>query len=59
MEFIQANWGSIVAIITGVISIASIIAKLTPNKTDDKVLGCILKVVDVLAINTKPTTIKK
>jgi hypothetical protein len=58
MEWITANWGSIIAVITGIISVASIIAKLTPTEVDDGIVAKLLKLIDVLAINNKPTTAK-
>ena len=58
MEWIIANWESVVAIITGIVTVASIIAKITPTETDDKVVGFLLKFVDLLAINNKPTEVK-
>ena len=59
MEWITANLTDIIAIITGIITVASIIAKLTPTEIDNKVVGKILQVIDFLAINNKPTEIKK
>jgi len=58
MEFITENWESIVAIFTGVVTLASIVAKITTNETDNKIVGVLLKIVDMLAINTKPTIVK-
>jgi len=59
MEWITANWVSVVGIITGIVTVASVVAKLTPTKTDDKLVGYALKFIDFLAINNKPTEIKK
>jgi len=58
MEWIIANWETIVAIITGIVTTFSVIAKLTPTETDNKIVGWLLKFVDFLAINNKPTEIK-
>ena len=55
MEWIIANWTSVVAIITGIISTASIVAKMTPTEVDDKWVARGLKLVDFLAVNNKPT----
>jgi len=49
------NWETILLVATGIVTGASVIAKLTPSETDDKWLAKILKVVDMLAINNKPT----
>lgn len=38
-----------------VISVATIIAKATPNETDNKIVAVATKVVDVLAIHANPT----
>jgi hypothetical protein len=58
MEWITANWESILAVTTGTITVASIIAKLTPTKVDDGLVAKALKLIDILAINNKPTTTK-
>jgi len=54
-ELISSYW----PVIPSVIAVASIIAKITPNKTDDKILGFILKAVDKLALTTGKTELKK
>lgn len=54
MEWITANWGSLVAIVTGVVTLASIVAKITPTKTDDKYVGYALKFINFLAVSAKP-----
>lgn len=51
IEFIKANYVDILAIWGCIITIASIIVKLTPNKTDDKVWDFVLKVLNALALN--------
>ena len=42
-------------VVPSIIAVASIIAKITPNKTDDKVIAAVLKVVDKLAFTTGKT----
>ena len=59
MEWVISHWLDIVAVITGIVTVASIIAKLTPTETDDKIVAKILQVIDLLAINNKPTELKK
>jgi hypothetical protein len=59
MEWLIANWDTILLGVTGIISGASIIAKLTPTETDDKILAKILRFIDLLAINNKPTELRK
>lgn len=59
IAWIQENWGSIVIIITSVVTAASVIAKLTPTEVDDNWVGKIIKLMDFLAINNKPTETKK
>lgn len=53
------HWEEITLAATGVVSVASIIAKLTPTEVDNKLVALILKIVDVLALNNKPTELKK
>lgn len=54
ISFIQNHWDELLAIIGGVVSIATIIVKLTPTDKDNKVLE---KIINFLAkfsiINTK------
>ena len=50
---------TIIAGITSIITVASIIAKLTPTETDNIMLAKILKVIDIIAINNKPTELKQ
>lgn len=60
MEWISANWWTvIVPVFTGLVTIASIVAKATPNETDNKVVGVLLKIVDFFAMTTGKTEIKK
>ena len=42
ISFIQNHWDELLAIIGGVVSIASIIVKLTPTTKDDNVLNTIV-----------------
>ena len=42
ISFIQNHWDELLAIVGGVVSIASIIVKLTPTTKDDNVLNTII-----------------
>lgn len=53
MEWIQENWVNITAVIGAVVTLASLIVKLTPSDTDDAVLEKIIGVLNVLALNPK------
>jgi len=44
----------ILIIVGGVITIASVIVKITPNTTDNKILEWIIRIFEALALNTKP-----
>lgn len=61
MEYlwILQNWDIILGAATGIITSASIIAKLTPTEVDNKILLILLKFIDKLAINNKPTEKKE
>ena len=50
MEWIQANWVNITAVIGGVVTVASLIVKLTPTPSDDELLGKVLNVLKALSL---------
>ena len=54
MNWIAENWDSILLVITGLISVASVIVKLTPNETDNQILEKIVKFFEKLGLNNKP-----
>ena len=58
MEWIINHWGDLALIVTGVISVASVIAKLTPTTVDDNILGKFIILMDKLGLNNKPTVVK-
>ena len=58
MEWIIAHSAEIISIVTGIVAVASVIAKLTPTEIDNKVVGFLLKLIDILAINTEPVKTK-
>ncbi len=51
MEWILANWESILIIVSGAISVASVIVKLTPTPKDDAILSKVVKFLEVIALN--------
>jgi len=55
IEWVMNNSETLIASVTGIVSVASVVAKLTPTKTDDKIVFAILKLVDIIALNNKPT----
>lgn len=48
--WIKTNWDSVLAIIGGTVSVASIIVKLTPTPKDDTILAKIKDGLSVLSI---------
>lgn len=50
MEWITAHWKDVLAVIGGVVSVCSLIVKLTPTQKDDTVLAKIIKILAVLGI---------
>ena len=50
INWIVENWAYILSAFFGVIVVASIIVKLTPNTKDDSVLGKIVGILDKLSI---------
>ena len=55
MDAFLAELPTYLAYAAAVVAGASAVAKLTPNKTDDKAVAFVLKFIDFLALNTKPS----
>ena len=57
ITFLKLHYDDILAIIGGIVSIATIIVKLTPSTKDDEILNKIINVLSKLSIiNTKEDT---
>ena len=57
IAFLKLHYDDILAIIGGIVSIATIIVKLTPSTKDDEILNKIINVLSKLSIiNTKEDT---
>ena len=52
-SFFQAHWDELLLIIGTVVTLASLIVKLTPTPKDDEVLAKVIKFLDVIALNPK------
>lgn len=50
MEWITVHWKDILAIIGGVVTVASIIVKLTPTQKDDNILAKVIKILAALSL---------
>lgn len=50
IAWITEHWKDILAIIGGVVTVASIIVKLTPTQKDDTVLAKIIKILAALGL---------
>ena len=53
VEYIKTNWQDILAIIGGVVTIASVIVKLTPSQKDDSILGKVISVLVYFSLYNK------
>ena len=53
MDWMLNHWKDIVGIITGAVTLASLIVSLTPTKKDDEALGKVMKVLNIIALNFK------
>jgi hypothetical protein len=51
ITYILENKEELIAIATAVISAASLISAMTPNKADNKITGILLKLINWLALN--------
>lgn len=57
IAFLKLHYDAILAIIGGIVSIATIIVKLTPSTKDDEILNKIINILSKLSIiNTKEDT---
>ena len=54
MNWLTENWVNLLATITSVITMASVIVKLTPSAHDDEFINGLLKFVQWLSINGSP-----
>lgn len=50
MEWITTHWKDVLAIIGGVVSVCSLIVKLTPTQKDDNILAKIIKLLAIFGI---------
>ena len=50
MDWIMQHWKDILAIIGGIVTVASLIVKLTPTQKDDGVLAKIIKILSALGL---------
>jgi Na+-transporting NADH:ubiquinone oxidoreductase subunit NqrC len=53
MENQNINLDDILALATAAVTIASIIVKITPDQTDNKIVDTILNILNVISINNK------
>ena len=53
LNWIITNWTSLIGIVGGVIIAARIIVKLTPTKTDNKILNVIVSLLTHLGLHIK------
>lgn len=54
MTWLSANFFNLVAAATAIVTAASIIARMTPSESDDKVVDRVLKFIQWLSINGGP-----
>ena len=48
--WIKTNWESVLAIIGGIVSVATIIVKLTPTQKDDNALATIIRILAIFSL---------
>ena len=51
IEYITQNWDGILAVITGIVTVASAVAALTPTPKDDGIVKLLRKLIDAFALN--------
>ena len=50
MEWINAHWNDVLAIIAAVIGLATAIVKITPTQKDNNILAKVIKVLSVFSL---------
>lgn len=50
MNWIVEHWKDVLAIIGGIVTVASLITKITPSQKDDNILAKIIKILAVIGI---------
>ncbi len=53
MNWFSTHLVDIWAIVSGVVTVASVIVKLTPTSADDEAIGKVAKFVELLALNKR------
>lgn len=53
VQFITLNWEMILAVLTGLVTVASLIANMTPTETDNKIVAKLAAAINFLALNFK------
>ena len=51
ITYIIENKAALISIATAVVTAASLISAMTPNKTDNKITGIAIKLINWLALN--------
>lgn len=49
IDFIKEHWSDILAIYGGLVSVCTVIVKMTPTTKDDTILAKVIKVVDLFS----------
>jgi hypothetical protein len=58
LDYISAHWADALAIIGGLVTIASVIVKLTPTVKDDSILAAVVKFLDYFSVAYPKPTLK-
>jgi hypothetical protein len=53
VTWVMANGVTLIAILGGIVTVASMIANLTPTETDNKIVAKVAGLVNLLALNFK------
>lgn len=53
IEYLQTNAVELIAIVGAVVTVASLIANLTPTDADNKIVSRIAAIIDLLALNIR------
>ena len=51
MEWFTTNGVALVELLVQIVGVASLVASITPNESDNKVVNFILNIINLLAVN--------
>jgi hypothetical protein len=51
IEFVENNWVQILSSVTSIVGGFSVIASMTPNSADNRIVDMLMRVINVMGVN--------